>query len=262
MGLAAKVEKLDAVPEAQRGLYKELEDKSGFVLDVDGGEDVFAAGLKRNRDQVLTEKKKLEGELGAFKGLGLAPEKIKELVDAHTKAEEEKQRAAGNFEELRKQLIEKHNGDLSKATAREQKLLRVIENNLASKEAAAAITKLGGNATLLLPHVMQEIRVVEDGDDFKAIVVAKDGKTPRIKNGSGDAMTIEDLVAEFKERKEYGGGFAGTGASGSGAGRTAEPGRQEGGKILISRADAKDNTKYEAAKERAKREGKELAFAD
>jgi hypothetical protein len=106
---------------------------------------------------------------------------------------------------------------------------------------------------------MEEIRVVEDGDDFKAIVVAKDGKTPRIKNGSGDAMSIEDLVAEFKERKEYGGGFAGTGSSGSGAGGAGSGGGQKGGSThKISAADAKDNRKYVAAKAAADKAGVEL----
>jgi hypothetical protein len=257
VGLAAKVEKLDTVPEPQRGLYKELEDKSGFVLDVDGAEDVFAGGLRKNRDQVLTEKKKLELQLKEYEGL--TPAEVKELKEFKTKQAEATATAKGDYEALKQQLVEKHNGDLSKATAREQKLLQVIEKNLASKEAASAITKLGGNATLLLPHVMQEIRVVEDGDDFKAIVVAKDGKTPRIKNGSGDAMSIEDLVAEFKERKEYGGGFAGTGSSGSGAGGAGSGGGQKGGSThKISAADAKDNRKYVAAKAAADKAGVEL----
>lgn len=152
--------------------------------------------------------------------------------------------------------VEKLQGDLSRATAREQKLLKVIERHLAQAEATKEIAKLGGEAALLLPHVMKEVRVIEDGDDFVAIVVQKDGKTRRIKDGSGNPMTIADLVGELKSLPTYAPAFEDAGG-GSDSAQSASTAPHQ-----ISRADAKDYRKYVLAKAAADKAGVELDIVD
>ena len=63
MALKAIVDTLDAVPEAVRGEYEQRDGK--FVLKVEGAEDAYAGGIKRNRDEALSEKKKLQDRLQA-----------------------------------------------------------------------------------------------------------------------------------------------------------------------------------------------------
>ena len=113
--------------------------------------------------------------------------------------------------------------------------------------------------TLLLPHVRRYLKRVEEGDDFKVIVVDDKGN-PRVAGANGDLMTVEQLVAEMKTKDEYAGGFKGTGASGSGAGGSGVT--STGDQILITRADGRNPAKYQAAKERAAKEGKTLGWAD
>jgi hypothetical protein len=65
MPLPAAVEKLDAIPEAHRSLYKQ--DGQRFVLDVEGAEDVFAAGLKKNRDETSHRPEEARRQLAKLK---------------------------------------------------------------------------------------------------------------------------------------------------------------------------------------------------
>ena len=213
MPLPAAVEKLDAIPEAHRSLYKQ--DGSRFVLDVEGAEDVFAAGLKKNRDEILTDRKKLAAKLDELKDVD--PEEYRKLKAATAEAEEKKAKDAGQFDTLKQQLIEKHNGDLKKVQLEldtDRAFIReVLADSVATKELAAA----GGNAKLLLPHVLKQIDVVR-GDDGKYSAVVKDAKgNVRIGNAQGAPMTIAELVAEFKASEDYAAAFSGSGASGSGA---------------------------------------------
>ena len=213
MPLPAAVEKLDAIPEAHRALYKQ--DGPRFVLDVEGAEDVFAAGLKKNRDELLTDRKKLADKLAELKDVD--PEEYRKLKAAAAEADEKKAKDAGQFDQLKNQLIEKHNGDMKKVQAdldADRAFIRkLLADSVATKELAAA----GGNPKLLLPHLLTQIDVVR-GDDGEYTAVVKDAKgNVRIGNAKGEPMTIAELVAEFKASDDYAAAFSGSGASGSGA---------------------------------------------
>ena len=213
MPLPAAVEKLDVIPEAQRSFYKQ--DGQRFVLDVEGAEDVFAAGLKKNRDEILVDRKRLADQLAKLKDVD--PEEYQRLKAASAEAEETKQKAAGNFDTLKAQLIEKHNGDMTKVQAELDADRGFIRETLADSVASKEIAALEGNVKLLLPHVLRQIKV-ERGANGKwgAVVVDAEGNA-RISNAQGKPMTIAELVAEFKASDEYAIAFKGSGASGSGA---------------------------------------------
>jgi hypothetical protein len=57
MALKLKIKTLDEIPEATRTLYREAEDKDGFVLDVEGAvpkgqlEEFRSANLKLRKDK-------------------------------------------------------------------------------------------------------------------------------------------------------------------------------------------------------------------
>lgn len=213
MSLPAAVEKLDTIPEAQRGFYKQ--DGQRFVLDVEGAEDVFAAGLKKNRDELLADRKRLAAEIAKYKDVD--PEEYQRLKALQAEADEKKQKDAGAFDTLKQQLIEKHNGDMQKVNAELDADRNFIRETLADSVATKEIAGLQGNVKLLLPHVLREIKV-ERGADGKWGAVVVDAKgNARISNAKGEPMTIAELVAEFKARDEFAIAFKGSGASGSGA---------------------------------------------
>ena len=255
MALKAIVDTLDAVPEAVRGEYEQRDGK--FVLKVEGAEDAYAGGIKRNRDEALSEKKKLQDRLQAFGDL--TPEEAQRLRDLEKGLKEKKAKDEGDFASLKEQLVAEHKKEIEKRDAHATKLEKALDRVAIDDAATTAIAKLEGRPTLLLPHVRRYLKRVEEGDDFKVIVVDDKGN-PRVSGTNGDLMTVDQLVAEMKTKDEYAGGFKGSGASGSGAGGSGPV--ATGDKILITRADGRDPAKYRAAKARAEKEGKTLDWAD
>jgi hypothetical protein len=200
------------VPEALRGEYVEKDGK--WIPNVEGAEDLFAGGLKKSRDQILDEKKKVEAKLAQFEGIDI--EKAKAAIDAQAKLEEEKAKAAGNFEQLKTQLIEQHTKALEKLAADMGKRDSFINRLLVENAARQALEPVAMSVDLMLPHVTRQMKVKADGDNWVAVVVDEKGNE-RIKDGAGAPFTIADLVAEMASKDQYAAGFKGTGASGSGA---------------------------------------------
>jgi len=228
MALKAVVDSLDGVPEPLRAAYIEKDGK--FVLDAEGVEDV--TGLKSALQKERDARSKLDKQLAQYKDLD--PEKYRELLKEKEEFERTTLEKKGDFDKLKDQLVQKHQDELKtvgeKLTAREKFIEKVVAENVALAE----ITKAEGNTTLLKPHVMASIRVVEEDGEFVAKVVDAKGN-PRIANGKGDEMTIADLIAELKSSEEFSGAFKGTGSSGSGA--PHKPGTPAAKAGTVNRAD-------------------------
>jgi hypothetical protein len=99
---------------------------------------------------------------------------------------------------------------------------RALHHALAESVAVQEIAKAKGSTKLLLPHVLKQIKIVEDeaatepADRFRAVVVDSKGN-PRVGDAQGTPMTIAALITEFRDNAEFAGAFQGSGASGSGA---------------------------------------------
>lgn len=210
-GLAFSVEAIDAIPEAQRSLYKESNGK--FVLDLDGYEDPanLKSALQKERDRANA----LDKQSKAWAGMGKSPEEIQALIEAQRKAEEDKALKGGEFEKLKQQIIDQHKGELGKKDERIQTLTKSLERRLIDADATAAIADAKGVPALLLPHVRAATRVVEDGGDFKVQVVDASGN-PRV-NGKGEFLSISDLVSEMRQSDVFGRAFEPSGTAGGGA---------------------------------------------
>jgi hypothetical protein len=213
MALKATVDSLEAVPEAVRGEYEAKDGK--FVLKIEGAEDV--SGLRKNRDDILTEKQRVAAELDKYKAMGLAPEKIKELADAAQKAEEERQKAEGNWDTLKNTLNEQHKGQLAEKDKAIGGLTSQVEELMVDNVATQAITAEKGDAKLLLPHIKAHTKVVQESGKFVTKVVDEKGNVRIANDGSGNPMTIAQLVVEMKADQSFGRAFDGSGATGSGA---------------------------------------------
>lgn len=202
---------LDAIPEAQRALYKEANGK--FVLDVDGLEDT--SGLKSALEKERTAARNASKQASAWQSLGKTPEEIQELLEAQRQAEEKKLQGAGEFDKLKQQILDQHKVELGKKDETVSKMRSNLERHLVDAQAVAAISELKGVPALLLPHVKSHVKVVEDGDQFVTRVVDASGN-PRV-NGKGEFLSIKDLVSEMRQDTIFGRAFEPEGTSGSGA---------------------------------------------
>ncbi len=211
MPLPFTAEAIDTIPEAQRSLYKESNGK--FVLDVDGYEDPanLKSALQKERDAARQATKQAQ----AWAALGKTPEEIAALVEAQRKAEEDKALKGGEFEKLKQQIIDQHKAELGKKDERIGALTKSLERRLIDADAVAAIAAAKGVPELLLPHVRNSVKVIEQDGEFQVQVVDKAGN-PRV-NGKGEFLSIADLVGERRQSAVFGRAFEASGTTGGGA---------------------------------------------
>lgn len=210
MPLPFTVDAIDAVPEAQRGLYKEANGK--FVLDVDGYED--PSNLKSALQKEREAAKSAAQQVKAWSALGKSPEEIQALVEAQAKAEHENLTKNGEWDKLRDQMVNQHKVELSKKDEAIQARESALARHLIDAAAVTAVAELKGSAALLLPHIRSAVKVVEEDGEYVVRVVDKNG--PRV-NGKGEFLTIKDLVGEMRQSDEFGRAFDATGTTGGGA---------------------------------------------
>ena len=153
---------------------------------------------------------------------------------------------------------------LGEERSKTQRYANALFNATAKAEAMAAIAKAEGNATLLLPHVIGRLRVVEDGDTFRVQVVGEDGKTPMVADAMlGTPMTVEQFVNTLKANEAFGSAFAAPASSGGGAKGGGTPSGWTGGQaIRLTQAQARDTTTYQRARVEADKRGVDLVILD
>lgn len=240
MALKFTVDALDAIPEAQRSLYKPTEDGK-FRLDLDGYED--PVGLKTALEKERTNARNAAQLSKAWKELGKTPEEIQELLAAQAQAEREKLTKAGEWDKLKAQMLEQQAKEIE---ARESKLKAkdaAIERYLVDAQATAAIAAAKGVAPLLLPHVKAAVRVIEEDGEFKVRVVDDKGN-PRV-NGKGEFLAVADLVGEMRASEVFGRAFEADGTTGGGAQQSRAGGNSIKGKVDGTEAE---RTAYFASK--------------
>lgn len=210
-----KVANLDGVPAEYQGFYSKGADET-FVLNPvakELAED--KAKLAKALDNERKSTKSATGELDKWKNLGLTPDEIKAIADKAVKDREEQELAKGNFEAVKKQMLEQHEKEKLSLVADKDKMFGAVKKNLITAAAVAEIAAANGIPELLLPHIENKVNVTQEGEEFKVHILDKDGK-PRV-NAKGEDLTIKDLVSELKEHATFSHAFKGSGASGSGA---------------------------------------------
>lgn len=190
------------------------------------------SGLKANRDEAVKEAKRAKDALKAYDGVD--PEEFKRLKSAAEEAERKKLTEQGNFDALKKQLVDQHAKELEGRDGRIGSLTKSLERHLIDAEASRVIAELKGSVKGLLPHVKPHIRVVEVDGEFVAQVVDSKGN-PRIGDAKGGPMTISQLVEEMKSDGELSRLFEGSGSSGGGASKSGAGG---GGSKVVAAGDA------------------------
>lgn len=197
---------------------QEFQDAVKAALETEAGG--LKSALKKERDA----RGEMEKQLRQFDGLD--PAEIRKLLDEKKKAEDEKAKAAGDFEKLLNQEREKFAKELKSRDDKTAGLQKSLEEALIDAAARKAIGA-DGDADLLLPHVQKVTKLVETNGRYVAVVLDESGEprlAPDAKTAS-DYMGIDHLVKGWKDEGKFAGAWFGTGASGGGA----APGKREGG---------------------------------
>jgi len=267
MGLELIIDSLDKVDETIKGLYIEQDGK--FMLDVMGMKKhpsivnlQGAIGKERDArklsDKSLKEMKDLTDGLDLESLKGIDPEKYTEALDSlekfksdEKKRNNKKLKDKEQWEKLGQQLQDDFNDKLDELqTKHDQKIaifqtklddvnktndkklssmMESLEKELKNKEIITAIADAKGNRVVLMPHISQFVKVVEeDSGEFAARVI--DGKGIVRINDAGDPMAISEFVEELKEKEEFKGEgiFAKKGQSG-GSGSDGNQGGDDNG---------------------------------
>ena len=188
MALKLIVDSLDGLDEGTKGLYAEKDGK--YRLDVEGLEDT--SGLKSALEKERTARRELEKRAKA----ALSEDDMEEY--ARLKAEADKGK---DKDEILKGMRSRHEKELELAKQEASRVKAQLEKTVLESTATQLLAKNGGNVSLLLPHIMGQIKA-EEVDGMLSVVPAS-------------AATIDDVVKGLKSTVPA--AFADSGHSGSGA---------------------------------------------
>ncbi|RLE28255.1 MAG: hypothetical protein DRJ65_00060 [Acidobacteria bacterium] len=242
MGLKTKLDTLDGLDDALKGLY--IEKDGTFYLDADL-EDV--SGLKSALEKERAERRRLKAEADKFAGVD--PDRYAKLIKDAEDADAKKAADEGNWDALRDQLTTKHSEEMEAKDLKVSQLVTTVEHQLIDVEAVRALAEAGGVSELLLPHVKSRARAVEEDGVYVVRVIDEKGKT-RISDAAGTPMTIKNLVAEMKTNETYMPAFAASGESGSGSTKGGPAG--QGGEITPEQVEKMSMAEYRKARDDGK----------
>jgi len=257
-----------ALPEPLQKEYKEHKDGK-FILSVEpvNGFDLQdIGGLTTALQTERSDKKKLNEQLAAFGGLDVeaakaALEQVKNFDPENASAE-----AKAAHDAKISELVKAHELEKDGLTTKNTGLISIIQKEMIESRAAVLMARdeVRGNPTLLMPHILQEAKVVPDGDQFRVSVIDPATGQERIMatgDRIGQPMGLDGLLEDMRKRPDLSAGFKGPDASGSGSTTTTGTGGSSGDHT-ISQTDAQDIGKYKAAKAEAEKAGAELQISE
>lgn len=219
-----------ALAEGIRGEYRQPTDqevaaspalKDHMILDVTPTSGFGLDNVEQLKSVLGTEKSRADkAELTAAKFKDLPADaasrltRLTELEKLDPNAEADKI-ANTKFEAAKSQLLEQFENEKKPLVERSEKLFSALDTAKRVQAATQAIVEEGGNPDVLLPHVLGSTKFVEKDGDFSVQVVDDKGNT-RIGDSSGGAMTLTQLVSEFKSKDAFAPLFAASGKSGGG----------------------------------------------
>jgi hypothetical protein len=192
-------------------------------MEIVDGKAVFASPEEEAAFKTLTEESvsglksknaELLGKIAKYKPLdGIDPDEYKTLKEKAAQAEEDRALKAGEFDSVKKQLLEAHNKEKTAWETEKATLRKSLEDNVLIATATQAIAAEKGSSLLLMPHVRSRTKLDESG---RPVVIDEAGQ---VRVGSdGKSLTISQLVAEMKADVDtFGRAFEASGANGSGS---------------------------------------------
>lgn len=180
--------------------------------------DEAVEGLRNKNHQLLGEVKKLKSQVRDTSELpdDFNPEEWAKYRKDKANAAEELRKAQGDWEGYKKELQEAHARELEQRDAAAAALRAQLDNELVTNAITGSIGKAKGSIDLLLPHLRNAVKLIDEDGVLAARVVDAKG-TPRIDTKTGDFLSIDQLLEEMKNTDTFAPCFEGTRASGSGA---------------------------------------------
>lgn len=238
--IAPIVDKLDAVPEAQRGWYEPGKEANvgKFVLNHDKVEfedtGALKSALQKEREAIKVEKaaRKAEREELLRTYEGIDPVKTRALLAKFDGEDEAALIAAGKIDEVINRRMEKHTKAQQKlideAAERENGALEVVDTfmeRVLDNHIRAAAAKAGLHASAIDDALLRARSIFsldDDGeavqfDDDEEVVLGKDGKTPFSPDEWLEGM--KETAPHWFPAGATGGGAGGDG-KGKGSGKT------------------------------------------
>ena len=256
--LKAILDSLEGLDENQANLYAEQDGKFYLQVEpVDGYALENVQGLKSSLQKERTSAKALLKKLNAFDGLDAieAKEAMEQLQIGNTKNAEE---TKAQIDALKSQLSAKHAKEIETLNSSLSSMREQMSHELIKSKALESLAKHGGNAELLMPHIMTQTKLEELDGKFSAVVIDTNGDT-RISSATNsmDNMTIEELVEQMRNSDTFAPAFSGSGATGSGAFGSTATGSGTASRTL-SWEEAHNPETYRQAKQQAEKAGREL----
>lgn len=209
------VTSLDVVPTEYKNFYQTNAETGEIAIlpavkQLNDEKARLAKVVENERKITRTEKQKLE----QWETIGLSAQEIKDLVAEKERIKTQKLAEEGNFEQIKKQMIEQHEAEKRALVADKDKMYETVKKNLVNAAATTEIAALNGVPQLLMSHIESRVTVVNEDGKFEVRVLDAKGE-PRV-NAKGEYTTIKDLVTELREDPVFSHGFKGLGHSGSG----------------------------------------------
>lgn len=235
--LQAVLRSLDDLDESLHDFYDKGDD-GRFYLNVHGVDEMPAVvGLKKNKNDLLAEKKELQEQLEA---IGLSAEEAKELRERAEKAgDEDVEKVRAELQQQLEAVRTKAQQEVENAEAKAEKAMQAAKNYAIDAEVGRALNEAGGEPALL-SHVMRD-RLdarIREGDRlaFDVVVLGSDGQ-PKIKDSNSNPFTAVDLANELREDPKYQRAFEPSNKGGSGADPAGRGGGDRGPTKTFDRSD-------------------------
>lgn len=215
-----QVDNLDGVPEKYHGLYETnpdggfrlMESVKGITAEYEG--TTVALNTAHSKTKLANDESAgRRVALKAFEDIktanGLEGDDVAEAITLFIADLTGKVKGG----EANKANLDKLNADWQKrldestasGEAKETKMRGALDRYLINQAATAALAKADGSVDLLLPHLVKDAKVAQDGEDFVARVVDVQGDF-RL-NGSGGHMNFDERVAEMKTDTAFAAAF-------------------------------------------------------
>jgi hypothetical protein len=267
-------EAYNALPDPVKAEYSEISDgdhAGQFGLQVEGVNGYALDNVEGLRTSLANERKTTGEMKQKLKGLedldvDAARAALTKVKDWETANPDDKVKAM--IAEKEAALKEKFEGDLKTERDKSTGYYGQLEKALIDNAATAALAKHGGNVAVLLPHMRTQAKLVDNGKGGFDVRYTDAKGTELLTRKPNDTsyMGAEEYVEVILMKDDnFAPNFNGNDAEGMGSrGSRKQSGAGGGGDgvATISSTDAKDVTKYRAARKAAAEAGKRLVVTD
>lgn len=224
-------------------------------------------GLKDNRDAILNEKKSLEDRMKELSVEGVDPKMLRSLAERMKNDEETKLIAEGKIDEVFSRRTDALKRDLEgKLTQKDNLLTQTIQEKeqlnsrirdvLVDSIIRQAASEVGLTPTAVEDAIFRGKQVFSLDENFRPLAKSADGTTILGKDAKSPLSAKEWLESMKEKAPHWFPGSSGAGAGGSRGAKGAD------GSYTISREDARNPQKYQAAKAQAEKAGVALQIVE